>query len=114
LRDDVERMTRHDLKPPLNVLMGYPQLMLMDDTVCEKIRALPDYAAIPIIMITASVVKLSPQQPVFYDLQLSKPINKTDLLTALQSFLSLDMRSEITPHSHTVQTQETRFAQGGA
>jgi PAS domain S-box-containing protein len=96
-------------------------LILMDrimpgengDTVCEKIRALPDYAAIPIIMISASVVKLSPQQPVFYDLQLSKPINKTDLLMALQSFLSLDTRSDIALPPHTVQTQETRFAHGG-
>ncbi len=36
LRDDVERMTRHDLKTPLNALMGYPQLMLMDDNLTSE------------------------------------------------------------------------------
>lgn len=36
LRDDVERMTRHDLKTPLNALMGYPQLMLMDDNLTDE------------------------------------------------------------------------------
>ncbi len=36
LRDDVERITRHDLKTPLNALMGYPQLMLMDDNLTAE------------------------------------------------------------------------------
>jgi DNA-binding response OmpR family regulator len=36
LRDDIERITRHDLKTPLNVLMGYPQLMLLDDNLTAE------------------------------------------------------------------------------
>lgn len=38
LRDDIERITRHDLKTPLNAIIGYPQLMLMDDNLTEEQR----------------------------------------------------------------------------
>ena len=38
LRDDIERITRHDLKIPLNAILGYPQLMLMDDNLTEEQR----------------------------------------------------------------------------
>jgi two-component system, sensor histidine kinase and response regulator len=30
LREHIDRITRHDLKNPLNALLGYPQLMLLD------------------------------------------------------------------------------------
>jgi PAS domain S-box-containing protein len=74
-------------------------LILMDrrlpdidgDKVCEQIRAFPNCVDIPIIMITASVLTAQEKQKVlFYNLQLNKPVNKSDLLTALQSFLPLD------------------------
>lgn len=32
LREHIDRITRHDLKNPLNALLGYPQLMLLDKT----------------------------------------------------------------------------------
>lgn len=35
LREDIERITQHDLKTPLNAIMGYPQLMLMDDNLTD-------------------------------------------------------------------------------
>lgn len=38
LRDDIERITRHDLKTPLNALLGYPQLMLHDDNLTAEQR----------------------------------------------------------------------------
>ncbi len=38
LREDIERMTRHDLKNPLNALMGYPQLLLLDDNLNAEQR----------------------------------------------------------------------------
>lgn len=38
LREDIERISRHDLKNPLNALLGYPQLMLMDDNLTEEQR----------------------------------------------------------------------------
>lgn len=38
LREDIELITRHDLKTPLNAIMGFPQLMLMDDNLSEEQR----------------------------------------------------------------------------
>jgi CheY-like chemotaxis protein len=38
LREDIERVSRHDLKTPLNALIGYPQLMLMDDNLTDEQR----------------------------------------------------------------------------
>jgi len=40
LREDVERMARHDLKTPLNAIIGLPKLMLMDDNLTEEQREL--------------------------------------------------------------------------
>jgi len=36
LREDVERITRHDLKTPLNPILSYPALMKHDDNLTEK------------------------------------------------------------------------------
>lgn len=78
-------------------------LILMDrrlpdadgDSVCEQMKAIPDYADIPIIMLTASALAVPvTQQPPFYDLQLHKPIKKHQLLVALQSFLCQVEHSE--------------------
>jgi len=82
-------------------------LILMDrrlpnmngDEVCQYIKALPDYATIPIIMISASVLVINKSQPHFYDLQLSKPVNKTKLLNAMQSFLPFSTYTETTLQS---------------
>lgn len=38
LREHVERMTRHNLKDPLNAIMGFPQLMLMDHNLTDEQR----------------------------------------------------------------------------
>ncbi len=38
LRQDVERMTRHDLKSPLNGVIAIPQLLLEDDNLTEEQR----------------------------------------------------------------------------
>jgi PAS domain S-box-containing protein len=65
------------------------------DSVCEKIRAMPDKTAIPIIMITASALMLPEEQhSSFYNLQLNKPIAKAELLAALQSLLPLENKME--------------------
>lgn len=40
LRDDIDRITRHDLKIPLNAIIGFPQLLLMDDNLSEGQREL--------------------------------------------------------------------------
>ncbi len=39
LRDDVDRIMRHDLKSPLNGIIGLPELLLMDDNLTEDQRA---------------------------------------------------------------------------
>ena len=36
LREDVERITRHDLKSPLNPILAYPQMMKEDENLTEK------------------------------------------------------------------------------
>jgi len=38
LREDVERISRHDLKTPLNAIIGLPRIMLMDRNLPEKYR----------------------------------------------------------------------------
>jgi len=38
LREDVERITRHDLKTPLNVVIGYPHVILMNPHLTKKER----------------------------------------------------------------------------
>ncbi len=96
---ELELIEAENGEQALDFIMHYDfALILMDrvmpgesgDSVCEKIRALPTYATIPIIMITASVLKLSPAFEIFYDIELNKPVNKNELLTALQIFLPLD------------------------
>ena len=71
-------------------------LILMDkilpdldgETVCEKIRAMPDCKDIPIIMLTASALSSTNQQsPVFYNTRINKPVSKNELLAAMQLFL---------------------------
>lgn len=64
------------------------------DKVCEKIRALPHYAQVPIVMITASALRVTEQQePIYYDVQLNKPVDKLQLLHTLQSFLPLTQQT---------------------
>jgi len=36
LREDVERITHHDLKTPLNAILGYPQVMRNDDNLTDE------------------------------------------------------------------------------
>jgi len=74
------------------------QLPYMDgDMVCKLIRAEQNYATVPIIMISASVLQAEEDKPVFYDLQLNKPINKSELLKAMQTFLPHSEIEQITP-----------------
>jgi PAS domain S-box-containing protein len=90
-------------------------LILMDrrlpdedgDSVCKKIKRLPNCVDIPIIMITASVLKPLEQQSIFYELQLNKPVNKNDLLVAMQLFLPIDESAAIIPQSLNEDTQKS-------
>jgi signal transduction histidine kinase len=40
LREDMERITRHDLKNPLNSILGVPQMLLADDNLTDEQREL--------------------------------------------------------------------------
>ncbi len=40
LREDVERMARHDLKTPLNAIIGLPRIILMDHNLTQEQREL--------------------------------------------------------------------------
>ncbi len=35
LREDVHRITRHDLKSPLNAIVGIPQILMMNDSLSK-------------------------------------------------------------------------------
>lgn len=92
------------------------ELILMDrrlpdmdgDELCEKIKSLPDYAAVPIIMISASVLSVQEsQQAVFYDMQLNKPLNKSELLEAMQLFLVAETRQKSTADQQSTVAAET-------
>jgi len=39
LREDVERLTRHDLKNPLNSVIGYPKLIMEQENLSEKSKS---------------------------------------------------------------------------
>ena len=39
LREDVEQLTRHDLKNPLNVVIGYPKLIMDKENLSEKSKS---------------------------------------------------------------------------
>lgn len=96
------------------ITQSHFDLILMDkimpgengNIVCEKIKALPEYTNVPIIMITASVLKIYPQSPVFYDLKLNKPLNKTELIHAMQSFLPLEDNTNTIKSTLTTKTPE--------
>ena len=65
------------------------------DSVCQQIKSINPY--IPIIMISASIVKESGNPPpIFYDIQLSKPINKDVLLKSIRAYLKI-VETEIEP-----------------
>ena len=56
------------------------------DNVCQQMKAINPQ--IPIIMVSASIIKeLGNETPVFYDMQLSKPVNKDTLLEAICTYL---------------------------
>ena len=38
LKEDIERIARHDLKTPLNGIIGFPQVLLMDDNLNQEQR----------------------------------------------------------------------------
>jgi DNA-binding response OmpR family regulator len=40
LRDEIDKITQHDLKVPLNAIIGFPQLLLMDSNLTEEQREL--------------------------------------------------------------------------
>ena len=67
------------------------------DSVCEQIKAINPH--IPIIMVSASILK-GPEEdksPIFYDIELSKPVKKTALLNAMCVYLKsseTDIESE--------------------
>ena len=66
--------------------------------VSKKIKALPGYANVPILMITASVLFNAQTLPeIFYDAQLGKPIKKAELLAAMQNFLPLENTDQKEP-----------------
>ncbi len=58
------------------------------DSVCRQIKAINPH--IPIIMVSASILRGAEENklPIFYDIELSKPVNKTALLKAMCVYLN--------------------------
>jgi PAS domain S-box-containing protein len=86
---------------------------LLGDIVCQKIKALPGCADIPIIMITASILTLKEHQTKSaFDSLLAKPLKKADLITTMQKFLAVDEISEtILPAQQTPQESADTIAE---
>ncbi len=94
------------------------ELILMDrrmpgedgDEICRKIRMLSQYAKTPIVMISASVLTTSEQQfPVAFDVHLTKPLQKNQLIDVLKQFIPFESKtpSPETNFSLAVDVQET-------
>jgi len=76
------------IQQPFDLILMDKRLPKMSgDEACQHIKALPHYATVPIIMISASVLETEEKEFVFYDLLLNKPVTKDKLLKAMQSFL---------------------------
>jgi signal transduction histidine kinase/DNA-binding response OmpR family regulator len=74
------------------------------NTISKEIKTLPDCVNIPILMITASVLKAKIEKsPIYYDMQLNKPVNKTELLTAMQYFLPLAENTTLLSHKQSLE-----------
>jgi signal transduction histidine kinase/DNA-binding response OmpR family regulator len=83
------------------------------DSICKKIKALPNYANIPIIMVTASALILKEEQDsVFYDVQLNKPVDKVRLLAVLQEFLPINESVPKKTQPTTIASKQVSFEQG--
>jgi nitrogen fixation negative regulator NifL len=95
-------------KHPFDLIFMDKHLPYMDgDSVCERIRAEPNYTNVPIIMVTATALVLSEQQrPPAYNLRLTKPVSKAELLNAMQTLLPLNESVEINLQEPTVSAVE--------
>ena len=79
------------------------------DSVCRQIKAINPH--IPIIMVSASILRGTEENkfPIFYDIELSKPIKKTALLNAMRAYLNLtkeDVESDKWLNSETAMNSE--------
>jgi signal transduction histidine kinase/CheY-like chemotaxis protein len=79
------------------------------DSVCRQIKAINPH--IPIIMVSASILRGAEENklPIFYDIELSKPVKKTALLNAMRAYLTLtkeDVESDKLLNSETVMNSE--------
>ncbi|CAK0742766.1 histidine kinase [Azospirillaceae bacterium] len=82
LRDDVEQITKHDLKSPLNVIIVAPQLLLMDGSCSERQRNLYNqikdagYRMLEMINTSLDIYKMENGSYIFTP----SPINIVDVL----------------------------------
>ena len=103
LREDIERMTRHDLKNPLNALMGYPQLLLLDDNLNAEQR---DYleqmlrAGNEMLNIINNSLDLFKMETGRYQYRL----NTLDMVTLIQE-ISRDLRMLLQEHQTHINIQ---------
>jgi CheY-like chemotaxis protein len=79
------------------------------DSVCRQIKTINPH--IPIIMVSASILRGAEENklPIFYDIELSKPVKKTALLNAMRAYLTLtkeDVESDKLLNSETVMNSE--------
>ncbi len=77
LREDVERITRHDLKTPLNAIIGYPRMMMADGNLpadhLEYLKMIEEAGLMMLNMINLSLDIFKMERGI-YELQ-SVPVN---------------------------------------
>ena len=87
MREDIERVMRHDLKSPLNSIIGTPQLLLMDDNLTleqrEMVKDIEEVGWRMMNMINMSLVLLKMEYGI-YEPQLAE----VDLLKVLRDVLN--------------------------
>ncbi len=91
LREDVERITRHDLKTPLSAIIGYPQRLLLNENLTsvgrEHLKAI-EAAGYQMLRMINSSLDLFKMERGTYQFQ-PVPVNIVEILTRIATELHL-------------------------
>ncbi len=119
LREDVERITRHDLKSPLNAVIGFPQLIKMGEKLTEegkeylKIIEEAGYQMLKMINLSLDLFKM---ERGIYEFQ-PVPVNIVDILMKITAETQplaqqKNLTVEVLLNNHPASAEDTFSVQG--